>query len=342
MDQHNNANRKRKFQLNDDRSSGIPSATDNDLTDRDRAIRASKGDDSTKKDVSPDKKPKVQDESSDIIRVGHNLRVRRSAIDNAIENSPYLAPWHKEKLRRRNERSGVTMGKSEPESDVPGASTGPAVRTPTPPPETSEDARSLAMFLGAAKVLDQNVIPCTSPGCPVTHPHGEGPYLFEGKVPNSELANVYFSPSVPPPAVVKAFNAVDGMPSSKDLEMKDRFFEYHTAPCRPSKHLNKVWARQCKSKNCGVDLQPHKKGAYLHEGIDASLHQSRRSNHAFGISNPPPEVWESAFRVQDGNATDRDHERVNDFSAHHACFIKGDARRAELQSWQKERRNERP
>ena len=264
--------------------------------------------------------------------VGHDPRVQRSAINNVIEESPYAGPWHQEQSRQRQERSGVTMGKAVPE----------AAYAPTQPPKISDDVRSVAMLLDAAKVVDQNVIPCTSPDCPVTHPHGEGPYLFEGEVPNSELANRYFSPSVPPPAVVKAFNALDGMPSLKDLDMKDRFYEYHTVPCRPSKHLKRMFTRDCKSKNCGVDLQPHKQGVYLHDGKDASLHQARRSNHAFGISNPPPEIWAAAFRMQDGSATDRDRERVDDFSAHHVGFDKADGRQPELVSWRKERRSERP
>ena len=66
------------------------------------------------------------------------------------------------------------------------------------------------------------------------------------------------------------------------------------------------------------------------------------SHHVFGISNPPPAVWDSLFRVQDGVATDRDHERVDDFNAHHVDFIPGDTRRPGLHIWQKERRKERP
>ncbi|CAL8577262.1 hypothetical protein XPA_003099 [Xanthoria parietina] len=177
--------------------------------------------------------------------VGHDPRVQRSAINNVIEDSPYAGPWHQEQSRQRQERSGVTMGKAVPE----------AAYAPTQPPKISDDVRSVAMLLDAAKVVDQNVIPCTSPDCPVTHPHGEGPYLFEGEVPNSELANRYFSPSVPPPAVVKAFNALDGMPSLKDLDMKDRFYEYHTVPCRPSKHLKRMFTRDSCIKR-GARIMP--------------------------------------------------------------------------------------
>ena len=239
----------------------------------------------------------------------------------------------KERLGRRVKRSGLTDRNDEYADDVP---SGPL--SPTP----SEDARSVRLLLDAAKLLEQNVIPCTQPDCPVKHPHGERVYLFEGRVPNSELANVYFAPSRPPPSVVEAYNNLDGLPSWQDLDMKDRFFEYHTAPCRPSKHLDKVGKLRCKSEHCGVRLQPHQKGVYLHDGIDASLHMSRRLNHAFGISNPPPEVWQSAIQVQNGTGTELDEMRVDDFSVHHTRWDANDIRHYELSSWIKERRYQRP
>ncbi|KAL8838812.1 MAG: hypothetical protein Q9176_004885 [Flavoplaca citrina] len=328
---HSSAQRPRRSRRIHDRQTAIPSAAENELTDVDENILELADGDTTE-----------EEDESDIIHAGPNLRVRQSATNNCLENRPYLDPFREARARQRNQRSGVTMGNLEPENDVPSASSGPSTYTPAPLPETSQDAKSLAMFLDAAKLLEQNQIPCTSPDCPAPHPHMEGPYLFEGKVPNSELADVYFAPSIPPPAVVEAYNNIEKMPSLADLEIHDRFFAYHTVPCRPSRYLNKVGKSQCKSKNCGVDLQPHKTGAYLHDGYDASLHLSRRTCHVFGVSNPPPDIWDAAIRIQDGSATDRDLERVDDFSIHHSHFDVDDARRTELQSWQKERRSVRP
>ncbi|KAL8765760.1 MAG: hypothetical protein Q9209_007267 [Squamulea sp. 1 TL-2023] len=314
------------------------SEMDDDLLDAE--ILALADGDTTEEASSPEMGSEFQEEYSEILRTGHNLRHRSMA--SSREESSYLAPWQRERLRQRNKRAGVTTRNDEDEKDI---SKGPmSLLSPTraPPGEYSEDARAIVMLREAAEYLEQNAIPCTSPNCPATHPHGEGPYLFQGRVPDSELANVYFAPSIPPPSVVQAFNNLDALPSWQDLDMKDRFFNYHTAPCRPSKYLDKVGKLQCKSKNCGVEVQPHQKGAYLHGGLDGSLHLSRRLHHAFGISNPPPEVWDSAIRIQNGNATERDKERVDDFSAHHTRWDTGDARRAEMMSWQKERRSERP
>ncbi|KAL8655994.1 MAG: hypothetical protein Q9226_002832 [Calogaya cf. arnoldii] len=351
MDQHSNANGKRKFQSYRNGYSGTSSATAIDLTDDDRAILALAGDESMDEDefqrierwrqgVSSNKKSKRQDEDSDRVIVGDNRRVRQSVTYGAVYEQPYSAPTYKGK-QRRSKHSKIPMEEAEYENDVPSASAGPVSRTPTQLPEASLDVRNLNMLAEAARLAEQNNIPCTSPNCPVDHPHGEGLYRFEGEVPNSELANQYFSPSVPPPVVVKAFNALD-LPTLKDHGLQNRVFEYHTRPCRPSKHFQLMRRYQCHSKICGVDWQPHNEGVYLHDGVDASIHQARRSHHVFGISNPPPAIWDSFFRVQDGNATDRDRERVDDFNAHHVDFIPGDARRPGLHKWQKERRNERP
>ncbi|KAL8976069.1 MAG: hypothetical protein Q9205_007858, partial [Flavoplaca limonia] len=225
---HSSAQRPRRSRRIHDRQTAIPSAAENELTDVDENILELADGDTTE-----------EEDESDIIHAGPNLRVRQSATNNCLENRPYLDPFREARASQRNQRSGVTMGNLEPENDVPSASSGPSTYTPAPLPETSQDAKSLAMFLDAAKLLEQNQIPCTSPDCPAPHPHMEGPYLFEGKVPNSELADVYFAPSIPPPAVVEAYNNIEKMPSLADLEIHDRFFAYHTVPCRPSRYLNK-------------------------------------------------------------------------------------------------------
>ncbi|KAI4237948.1 MAG: hypothetical protein LQ352_007905, partial [Teloschistes flavicans] len=116
-----------------------------------------------------------------------------------------------------------------------------------------EDGPSL--LLRAAALMERSTIRCTSSKCPITHPHGEGLYRHPFPVPNSELANLYFAPSIPPPHVVAAFNTAfkktTATPASC-LDVKAAFFDHHTSPCRPSKHLVKVGKLHCKSQHCGL------------------------------------------------------------------------------------------
>ncbi|KAL8900420.1 MAG: hypothetical protein Q9207_005710 [Kuettlingeria erythrocarpa] len=298
----------------------------------------------------PETKTGINDEYTELYRTGYNLR-RRSTLNNG--HSLYLAPWQNERRsataqpRRRQSKPQI----EEPEVDI-------KLEDETEDDESFWERLANIPLAGSLRpghgfqkllevpaLLEANEIPCTSFGCPIQEPHGEGYYRYEGEVLNSELANQYFSPSVPPPAVVEAFNAIAGKPSWNDLNSKDRFFEFHTEPCRPSKHLTKVWKLPCKAAHCGVPESYHKKGAYLHNGLDASLSLARRVKHYFGISNPPPEIWAAAMRIEEGTATPKDQELVDDFSAHHVRFEwrkdNADALKA-FTAWQKQRKSERP
>ncbi|KAL8799290.1 MAG: hypothetical protein Q9182_005994 [Xanthomendoza sp. 2 TL-2023] len=319
--------------------------------------------DNASKEVAPQAPTGFPEEYAELIRTGYNLRRRAAA-----EESPYLASWQIEKERKRRERLEAASKIKEDMEGLGGnlstpAPLPPAGRSPTQltemPPDSSiqavlnrandQNQVGFDRLLQAMILREQNDIPCTSPNCPVTHLHGEGLYLYEGEVPNSGLANAYFAPSIPPPAVVEAFNKINGLPSWGDLDTKDRFYEYHTVACRPSKHLGKVGKRQCKSQDCGVE-EPHKTGLYLHDDHDASLFMQRHTNHIFGISNPPPKVWDAALRVKDGNGTERDHELVHDFSAHHSRWGKdhvvswdgGSIDTKRFKAFQKEWQSQRP
>ncbi|KAI4185166.1 MAG: hypothetical protein LQ346_005964 [Caloplaca aetnensis] len=296
----------------------------------------------------PEIKTEIDEEYTELYRTGYNLR-RRSTLDNG--RSPYLAPW-------QNERRSATAQRrqSKPQIEKPDVDIKLEDET-----EDDEDlsqrlasiplagslrpGHGFQMMLEAAAWFEANEIPCTSFGCPIQEPHGEGFYRYEGEVLNSELANQYFWPSVPPPAVVEAFNAIAGKPSWDDLKSKDRFFEFHTEPCRPSKHLSRVWKLPCKAAHCGMLDSYHNKGVYLHKGLDASLSLGRRVKHSFGISNPPPEIWAAAMRIEEGTATPNDQELVDDFSAHHVRFEwrkdNAEALKA-FTAWQKQRKSERP
>ncbi|KAL8747847.1 MAG: hypothetical protein Q9184_007548 [Pyrenodesmia sp. 2 TL-2023] len=295
-------------------------------------------------------KSEIGEEYTELYRTGYNLR-RRSTVDNG--SSPYLAPWQNERrlATTRPRKSQSTPKAKKPEVDI-------KMEDETDDDESfSERLASIPlagsrrpghgfqMILEAAALLEANEIPCTSFGCPIQEPHGEGLYRYKGKVPNSDLANQYFWPSVPSPEVVEAFNAIDGKPSWSELNTKDRFFEFHTAPCRASKHLSRVWKLPCKSAHCGMLEPHHKKGAYLHNGLDASLNLARRVKHCFGISNPPPEIWAAAIRIEDEVATPRDRELVDDFSAHHVRFEwrrdNADALK-KFTAWQNQRKSDRP
>ncbi|KAI4115949.1 MAG: hypothetical protein LQ338_007786 [Usnochroma carphineum] len=281
----------------------------------------------------PEIKKELSEDYTELLRTGHNLR-RRDATDF----SPYLAPWQQERQRRQQSKADVKIQMEDETEDEPGT---PKTLANIPLAEASPRPwYKFEMLLQAAALLDAEEIRCTSFGCPITEPHGEGLYQYAGEVPNSDLANQFFAPSIPPPSVVEAFNSVLDRPTLNSLYMKDYFFEYHTAPCRPSKYLSKVWKTKCKSKHCGVQ-EPHNKGAYLHKGIDANRSLARRVDCCFGISNPPPTVWDAALRIVEGKGTGEDQELVDDFSAHHVRFDHGGENVAAFQRWQKQRMSER-
>ncbi|KAL8865393.1 MAG: hypothetical protein Q9174_006907, partial [Haloplaca sp. 1 TL-2023] len=140
-----------------------------------------------------------------------------------------------------------------------------------------------------------------------------------------------------------------GLPNWLDLNTKDGFFENHTLPCRPSKHLDKVLKGTCHSKHCGVEHQGkgshHKKGLYLHDDLDPSDSMARRVNHLYGLANPPPKVWEAAFRLKEGGEEMGDRDKVDGFVAHHVRFEeeprgqkkgKLNEELKEFKAWQKE------
>ncbi|KAL8933242.1 MAG: hypothetical protein Q9216_006454 [Gyalolechia sp. 2 TL-2023] len=280
--------------------------------------------------------PKVKQESNkeyaELMRTGHHLRHR--------EPTTYLAPWQIEKKRRQSERSKALI-KEENESEDEVKETARLASIPfassTPPPTDG-----ISMLLQAAVLLERRQVPCDASACPIKEPHSEGLFLHPGEVPDSGMANTYFAPSIPPPSVVRAFNKVGERPTWDDLYTKDYFFEYHTAPCRPSKNLSKAAKTVCRSKTCGVIGQPHSKGIFLQDGLDPSNSLARRLNYVFGISNPPPAVWESAIRCTDGVGSQQDFELVQDFRAHHVRLENNATDRLEFYRWQQHQRAERP
>ena len=181
MDKDSNGKGKRKFQSYTHGYSGTSSATAIGLTDDDRAILALAGDDSMDEfqrierwhqGISSNKESKRQNEDSDRVIAGDNRRVRQSVTYGAVYEQPYSAPTYKGK-QRRSKHSKIPGEEAEYEHDVPRASAGPVSRTPTQLPEASLDVKNLNMLAEAARLAEQNNIPCTSPNCPVDHPHGE-------------------------------------------------------------------------------------------------------------------------------------------------------------------------
>ncbi|KAL8671316.1 MAG: hypothetical protein Q9168_004177 [Polycauliona sp. 1 TL-2023] len=314
-----------------------PEPADNgkDSTAAEKPLLTPGAGDETEDEGPPKKKLKARTE---VIRgTDYNLRPRSAYSSRA--DSPFLAPWQRTRLQNRQARSGMVKRVSK----VPVAPNAPVIKAPTSSGDDSAHARRrIGMALPLARVLHLTDVPCTSPECPIKGPHGEGPYLYPVEVPNSDLANVHFAPSIPPPAVVNAFNS--DRPGSEGEDIQRAFHKHHVAPCKPSKHLGgAVGTLACTSEICGVE-EPHKKGAYLHEGLDPSISQMRRSDYAFGISNPPPEIWEAWFRIMDNTGTEYDAERFSDFSAHHAHFTadeKSAEDLAEFRIWQEEWKSQR-
>ncbi|KAI4087783.1 MAG: hypothetical protein LQ344_006539 [Seirophora lacunosa] len=298
------------------------------------------------------------------------------------EESIYRAPWQNERKRKREQSQGKndqiekidhtqnekrrrqhstaenvqitkiidddneTEDEGESGTATPEKIAASVPRAAAPASSSQQPAHGILLLLKAAALLGHNETPCTSPACPIFESHGSGLYRHPEPVPDSALANAYFAPSIPPPIVVAAFNAAaQDKPSLADLHTKDVFFAEHTAPCRPSKHLDKTWKLQCRSERCGVaqgGVLPHKKGVYLHLGLDASPHLAAKVGWCFGVSNPPPEVWEAALRCKDGVDMEGDQELVDDFSAHHVRFAHGHSGVDAFTEWQKERMRERP
>lgn len=255
---------------------------------------------------------------------GHDLRQRQP--------TNYLAPWQKQSKKSTNV---IKIEEDETEDRL---ATIPVAKSKSP----SSDRDGISMLLQAAVLVERRDIPCIAVGCPIKGPHSEGLFIHPEAVPNSTMANTFFAPSIPPPSVVQAFNNINGRPSWHDLDTKDHFFEYHTAPCRPSKHLSKVAKTSCTSNNCGVVGQPHKKGIFLQDGLDASINLSRRVKFIFGISNPPAEVWEAAIRYVDGVSNHVDDKLVDDFRAHHVRLEDGAPDKKEFYRWQQHGRAQRP
>ncbi|KAL9601596.1 MAG: hypothetical protein Q9219_002430 [cf. Caloplaca sp. 3 TL-2023] len=279
------------------------------------------------------KEPKIKQEIpegfAEVVRTDHNLR-RRNAVD-------YVAPWLSARRRKRVKKSTI-HAEDQLKDEIDNAED--PVEVLSAQSERSSDD-PLVMLYKAAVLLGRNEIPCNAFGCPIKGPHGEGLYLHPKEVPNSKQANAFFFPSIPPPSVVEAYNKVRSKPPSADLDVGRKFYDYHTAPCHPSKHLVKVGKFRCRSKNCGVQ-GPHQKGAYLHHGLDASLNQAQRVKYIFGISNPPPEIWDAAVRGQDGVGSKSDDDLVEDFMAHHVRLEKGATDVEEFKEMQKQRKAKRP
>ncbi|KAL8947269.1 MAG: hypothetical protein Q9222_006428 [Ikaeria aurantiellina] len=273
----------------------------------------------------------IDAEFARIVAVDFGLRNRPSQ-----DRSPHVPPQQrrarKEKQRKRRANRTTQNKRSGAQPQEAAAVSGSG---------THEDGISL--ILRAATLLERNEIPCSMPDCPVTQPHGEGYYRHPEEVPDSALANAAFAPSIPPPSVVRAFNNLTTLPSFDDIRLKQKFFDYHTLPCRPSKHLHKLsTTTQCTSRNCGVNVHPHHEGLYLHDGLDASLSLARYVHYVFGISNPPADIWAAAIKKENGDASEREIELVDDFSAHHVVFEDGAMRGDGFKAWQEARKAQRP
>lgn len=160
---------------------------------------------------------------------------------------------------------------------------------------------------------------CTSSSCPIKHSHDRGLYLHSCFTSLSTESRRIFSPSVPPPDVLAAYERCirnDG--TSTDVESWVTFHELHVEPLL--EHTDAVWVaplpgrgRDGKIKICeSTDTG----------GVEAS-DEAEKCRHPFGFLNPPAEVWEAHRRLMQGKGSSEDQSLVDTFAVKNAYYGNG-------------------
>ena len=73
----------------------------------------------------------------------------------------------------------------------------------------------------------------------------------------------------------------------------------------------------CTSPSCPVGTIRHESGLYLHDGkINEEV-----QDYPFGLSNPPPAVWQMVHRLEAGTEQPGDQESVDSFTRNHALVL---------------------
>ncbi|MCJ1423855.1 hypothetical protein MMC29_001740 [Sticta canariensis] len=114
-------------------------------------------------------------------------------------------------------------------------------------------------------------------------------------------------------------------PVEESMEQRDeagdamRWMEANAAEAAPdeSEELRMIYDR-CTSPSCPVPPTiPHERGIYLHDGeFNGELRE-----YPFGLSNPPPAVWQMVHRLEAGTGQPGDQEAVDSFTRNHALVL---------------------
>jgi hypothetical protein len=128
-----------------------------------------------------------------------------------------------------------------------------------------------------------------------------------------------FSPSIPPPHVLAAFERClhEGM-STADVKIWVGFHESHTEPLIQSTDLR--WVTPVSAAH--IDEYLNNNDSCQNDRDSLTETKNYVARHPFGLNNPPDDVWASHARLQRGerdrrhpHLEERDREIVGAFSA---------------------------
>lgn len=157
---------------------------------------------------------------------------------------------------------------------------------------------------------------CTSPFCPIKCPHKDGLYLHGSCTSLSTASRRIFSPSVPPPDVLAAYERCirnDG--TSTDAELWVTFHELHVEPLL--NHTDAVfWVAPVPARGRHSKIKIPDAGA-----VEAD--DEAECRHPFGLLNPPAQVWEAHRRLVQGERSSEDQHLVDTFAVKNAYYGNG-------------------
>ena len=160
---------------------------------------------------------------------------------------------------------------------------------------------------------------CTSPECPINHPHERGLYIHSCRVPLSAESRRIFAPSDPPPDVLAAYERCLRYEGTRtDAETWVTFHELHVEPLLG--HTNAVWVSPRPGEFRDDDVEDDESA----DADDVEAHdETKDCRHPFGLLNPPEIVWEAHRRLVLGDGCLWDREFVDAFAAKNVYFGKG-------------------
>lgn len=93
-----------------------------------------------------------------------------------------------------------------------------------------------------------------------------------------------------------------------------------TLPLAGPERRERIILDRCTSPTCPIDkIELHERGLYLFAG----QFNQRTARLPWGLSNPPPAIWDTARRVYGGNEQPGDRAVIEGFVRNHACLADG-------------------